>query len=375
MSSSKWLPAEMRGFKKRGKVWWLYLPLSKTDAQALGKKHEVHRLGNDLAQAIKVAKQIRGNITPPLDELAESIRSEPDEEARHAIAGSVADRFKDEAEAVRWYKQATGQDVNLYDLAEHNRAVISQKTYQSRIDALKRTGLKWSSQVTTRKQALAIIDGLLESEKLSRSTVSLTARTLSTIWQIGIDKDLLISNPFGRMNVKVPQTEKRALLPPEAQAVAAFLGGTRAHSLFVILAITGMRVSEALSIKSLEPDGTSIRITKSKTPAGKRTIPLSHRALEAMQRLVRRPITYEVAHTMISKAYRELGIENADVHSLRRTASQAMLECGVPEPVAASIIGHRSKGGLTFGLYATQGPNFEMKREALEKVEAFLFGT
>ncbi|WP_198374063.1 tyrosine-type recombinase/integrase [Neoroseomonas rubea] len=53
-------------------------------------------------------------------------------------------------------------------------------------------------------------------------------------------------------------------------------------------------------------------------------------------------------------------------HSIRKTVATALENAGVPENVAADILGHE-KPRITYGLYSG-GSNLATKAEAIEKV-------
>ena len=53
-------------------------------------------------------------------------------------------------------------------------------------------------------------------------------------------------------------------------------------------------------------------------------------------------------------------------HSLRKTVATLLENAGVPEGIAADILGHEKKT-LSYGLYSS-GSSMQRKREAIEKV-------
>ncbi len=376
MSRGKHNPPEMRGFKKRSGVWYLY----EAPPPGSGLRWKAHRLSRDLEIAIAKAKKIRAHSTGYLEQLADELAADvaAGNEDSEDFAIDLAERLHTSgtlslADAKMLLDKVRGRAVDLTKLAETDADVLSNKTLQTRRDALKRTGLRYAHEVGSRKKAVEVLDKLLASG-LSRSTVSLTVKTLATLYQIGINQGLLESNPFARMNVKVPRTQKRALTVSEVRAAVDQLQ-TPFSDLFIVLVITGARVNEILGLREAEFDKTlgAITIGKSKTAAGVRVVPLPKVALAAMKALLQKPVSYEVAHTAISNVYKDLKIQNADVHSLRRTCSQFLLECGIPEHISASIVGHRHKS-MTYGLYATAGPSLEQRRDALESIAKYAFG-
>jgi integrase len=130
-------------------------------------------------------------------------------------------------------------------------------------------------------------------------------------------------------------------------------------------------VGEALAIRPEHCERDTVRIVQSKTRAGVRTIVVPREAKKALDVMLKNsPTRYDAAHRLISTAYKRAGVDNVDVHSLRRTCAQSLLDCEVPEHVAAAMIGHAHRP-LTFGLYA-RGPGEKALREAAKKVSDHL---
>lgn len=358
--------------RRRRMVWQLVVHNPPEVVQATGRKRTIHSLGKDTAKAIAEAEKIRRKRDRPFDEIAAEIALDENAESREEAASAYVwhlEGTRHEDRAVRFYRQATRQDVSLKTLAEHNRDLISDKTYSARLEAINRAGLTWLSDCPDRQSAVKIVDDLL-AKGLSRSTVSLTARTLNTLWRIAIDRGFLHKSPFEKMGVRVPRTEKRALTPKEFKRAIAVSEDSLTVALLTFLGLTGLRVGAALAIEKEHCERDTVKVVKDKTGSG-RVVVLSKSAQGALKEILRNaPIRYDAAHKMISKAYGAAKLANVDVHSLRRTAAQAMLECGVSPVVAAHLLGHSiQKESLAFGLYATHGPSLEQQRAAVRAVE------
>jgi integrase len=183
-------------------------------------------------------------------------------------------------------------------------------------------------------------------------------------------------------------------MPHELQQIPA----GRERDLLELLCLTGLRIGEACRLTSGVLTGsaekfdgacddswtTSVRwfvVTKSKTPAGTlRRVPIVAALSRTISRLAvdRRadqsivPWVQAAANHQCKAILREtLGpaAEDIDLHSCRRGFSDACQKSGVPEDVAAAIVGHRHKS-ITYGLYA-RGPSDDMLIEAALKVAEF----
>jgi integrase len=68
------------------------------------------------------------------------------------------------------------------------------------------------------------------------------------------------------------------------------------------------------------------------------------------------------------KVKSKLGFDTRYVfHSIRATVATQLEQAGVPEGVAADILGH-DKPNMSYGVYSG-GTSFEQKRDAIEKLD------
>jgi integrase len=146
-------------------------------------------------------------------------------------------------------------------------------------------------------------------------------------------------------------------------------------------AYTGARIDELGSLRVVDVTSRdSIMITRSKTKAGIREIPIHPELLAVVKRLCKEatteyllPITstdqYDHRGDVLGKRFgrlkKSMGFSaGAQVfHSIRKTLITLMENAGVSEGVAADIVGHE-KQTMTYGLYS-MGSGLEIKREAL----------
>lgn len=150
-------------------------------------------------------------------------------------------------------------------------------------------------------------------------------------------------------------------------------------------AYTGARIDElgSLKVSDVTKRG-SLMITDSKTKAGIREIPLHPELLALVERLKKDATTdyllpikadnqYDHRGDVLGKRFgrlkKSLGFTaGAQVfHSIRKTLITLMENAGVPEGVAADIVGHE-KQTMTYGLYS-MGSELEIKRKALALVQ------
>ncbi len=158
--------------------------------------------------------------------------------------------------------------------------------------------------------------------------------------------------------------------------------------LIVMGAYTGARIEELCQIKTEDVDQKRgvIRIQDSKTAAGIREIPIHSQLRGTVLRLTKGSKDsflipgssregdnkYSIRSNALGKRFGRLkdslGFQKKRhaFHSLRKTVVTQMEGAGVPEGVAAEIVGHE-KDTMTYGLYSAGVP-LEVKRMAIENV-------
>lgn len=155
--------------------------------------------------------------------------------------------------------------------------------------------------------------------------------------------------------------------------------------LIKIGAYTGARIEEICSIKIMDINTKELSISfpESKTTAGIRTIPIHSKLISTITKLIQEsendyllphltPNKYGDRSNAIGKRFgrlkRKLGFSRLHVfHSIRKTLTTALENAGIPENLAADIVGHEKKT-MTYGVYSG-GHALATMREALEKVD------
>jgi len=179
----------------------------------------------------------------------------------------------------------------------------------------------------------------------------------------------------------------RVALSPEdiakIHAAAVQIKDQPLADLIALGAYTGARINEQASLTTTDITSTNANvIRKSKTESGVREVPI-HPAIAALvERLVKDskgyfplPVIAENKYgkrsAPLSNRFRRLKdsmgyAKGSEVfHSIRKTLITLLENAGVPEGIAADIVGHK-KQTVTYGLYS-MGNSLEMKREILAK--------
>ena len=165
---------------------------------------------------------------------------------------------------------------------------------------------------------------------------------------------------------------------------ASLKGDTQLANLIFVGAYTGARIEEICSIKCKDIDLTarSIKITDSKTEAGKRLIPIHSQLKDQLEQIVRETTDSYLISGLSENKYgdrsnavgkrfgrlktaEEYGSQHV-FHSIRKTLVTMLENKGVGENVAADIVGHE-KPRITYGLYSG-GTTLDVMLEAIDRI-------
>lgn len=145
---------------------------------------------------------------------------------------------------------------------------------------------------------------------------------------------------------------------------------------------TGCRIEEIASLKMVNVGVDGIEIVDAKSRAGNRQVPIHSRLQPTVKRLLAESDDGYLLSGLSANKYGDrsnavgkrfgrlkesLAYDDRFVfHSIRKTVATELENLGVPENVAADILGH-DKPTMTYGTYSG-GTAFGVKQEAIEKL-------
>lgn len=228
----------------------------------------------------------------------------------------------------------------------------------------------------------------LEGAPLTRKKI---IGTLKTALRRAVAWGLLPADPTeGLLLPRTPRKKYRVLNKEEWVRLLEAAKGLKHYPLIRLLAVTGMRLGEALGLKWADVDfdrGTitvrrSVDVRKrrfkpegdeTKTPASERTIRLDRETLEVLAALKREQIRGRVAflrqeealvfgdgtrpvhevkvRLALKRALKRAGLPDIRPHDLRHTVASLLLDAGIPVTTVADLLGH-STPATTTSLYA-----------------------
>jgi len=303
----------------------------------------------------------------------------------------------DGTEQAEFYNHYTGRIGTPFN---HFASEFIQATYtnaKTAGDALRSINLFTAYCPTLQSVTARAVMRWIDTETRSQSSVSKTKTFLSKYWKYlqqrdYVDRDL---KPF--TDIELPKTLKprqprEAYTDDEVALILGHLQLSQDNALTAITTLamyTGARISELAGLgvdNVITADGiTCLKIDDAKTKAGNRAVPIHPEIQELVQTL----ITDSTDGYLVSSVKSQGGKDRrADVlgkrfgrlvrndcklpkskvfHCFRNTVATKLESAGVPENIAADIVGH-DKATMTYGLYSG-GTSTQQKFDAVKSIE------
>jgi integrase len=291
--------------------------------------------------------------------------------------------------------------TRVADLAEEVRAAkrrrlrpASLAVFEDALDrvVLPQVGQLTPAQVTPDRIARLIRD--LEASGLSKNTIIKYLQPLNAVLALALRRGMINANPMSLLapdeRPQASERRKRFEWSPEAIATLIAAADDLAKRpearydyspLLRLLALTGLRVSEALALRWQDVDllaaelhvrhslGRDKTLGPPKTAAGERVVPLSPGLVETLLQL--KPFAATEADFVFAassggplgywnfrnrgfrKALEAAGLEGAGltVHDLRHAAASLYIAAGMTPVDVAALLGH-SDASITLKIYA-----------------------
>lgn len=197
----------------------------------------------------------------------------------------------------------------------------------------------------------------------SPGRVNRELNSLSRIFSLAVDNELLSINPARKKRFKLDDERKRFLSVDEEYRLMKALEANERTQLIVIMALyTGMRRGEIFNLRwrDVDFDRELIHVKNTKT-AKDRSIPITPRVHNVLVILKQKSnhndfVFYRTKDTTkrdarsenslsidraFKKALKEAGINDFRFHDLRHSAGTRLADAGTPMIVIADILGHR----------------------------------
>ncbi|EPY01624.1 tyrosine-type recombinase/integrase [Magnetospirillum fulvum] len=300
--------------------------------------------------------------------------------------------------AYRFNAIATGRLVKFDEHLDEWLATLSNEAKTK--DMKKSTVLKFVEefayvQDVKAKDVQRWVNRLVADEGKKAKTIQRILSELRGYWSYLISIEVISRDHLPFEKLTLPQEGKRTAgseswVPFTPADVVALLraaeakGDTQLADLIRLGMWTGGRIESLCALRVEEVREDSFDILHDKSQAGRRTVPIHSKLKTTMDRLIRDAgkdgfllpglsmNKYGDRSDAIGKRFGRLKTDlkfgpQHVFHSIRKTVATLLENAGVPENVAADIIGH-DKPTMTYGLYSG-GASLEVKREALERID------
>jgi integrase len=212
-----------------------------------------------------------------------------------------------------------------------------------------------------------------KGKQYARNTLRELRSTLSRVLSWAAANSWIEKNPV--QGIQLPHGTGRkitrtVLTPEQVKAIAEKLSEPYA-TLVLFLAVTGLRVGEAVGIQWNDFDGEILNVQRRiyegkadtlKTKSSKRSLPIPSALMERLETLGRKgswvfnsengtPVNYANAlKRYIRPVARSLGIALGGFHDLRHTLATDLIKNGVSAKAVSEILGHANVG-VTLNTY------------------------
>ncbi|WP_404292391.1 tyrosine-type recombinase/integrase [Microvirga sp. RSM25] len=243
-------------------------------------------------------------------------------------------------------------------------------------------------QDVNRKDVQRWLNKRVTEEGLTTKTLNRYLSELRSYWTFLRSLELVPEegSPFEKLTLNGKRFEARRDFSPADVVTllrAAEAKNDKHLSDVITLAMwTGARIESLCKLKVEDVKKDHVRIEDDKTEAGTRDVPIHSKLKPTLKRLLEESKDGFVLSGLSANKYgdrsdavgkrfgrlkTDLGFGDAHVfHSIRKTVTTILENAGVPENVAADVVGHE-KPRITYGLYSG-GNSLEVKRKAIEKL-------
>lgn len=281
--------------------------------------------------------------------------------------------------AVLGYKEYTGQIVRLENYFEDWCRTLKPstlKTYKNAVrEFIKVFPFAHDISETAVTEYFRGLDVSYSSKKVYSTGVRQFAGYID--YEFGTDLKALIKPDLSREQKTFKKLDRQ---PWEDSEIQELLKNSQddlspyrdLHDLIRLAMYTGCRISELLKLTRQDVKEDYFIIRDSKTDAGRREVPIH----PELQQLVAR-LRITGGETLLPKASYRIKFSNLKkslgfgpekvFHSFRNTVSKKLLEEGVSEVVAASILGHKINT-MSYGTYAKGAVPLKQKVEAIRLI-------
>ncbi|MHC2282982.1 integrase [Bradyrhizobium diazoefficiens] len=248
--------------------------------------------------------------------------------------------------------KASGDDAIIETYISHaNVKGYNAKEARATWDLYKRLTDKLPLKKATRDDGRKVVH-YLQAQGLKSATVIKKVGWLNAAVNLAIDETKLQFNPFSRIVPKNDDEDARLpLSESDMKLCHAGLGDLDEEDqlLFLVLASTGMRLSEAFEInEEFEERNCRYAFVGMKSLTSERRVPFPKVLLPRLPKRIQRPLftgSIPAASKRLNRFLDNCGIDHPDkvVHSLRHRAQDRLRAASCPQDYRWALLGHEKK--------------------------------
>ena len=245
-------------------------------------------------------------------------------------------------------------------IAEGRMTDTTARKYRTQADGYLRPALgRMRASDVTRHDVEAMAKGLARTPTLRNRVLAFTSRVFRLFedWEWRPQH----SNPVRSVSRARERARDRVLAPSELSALAAALDERAAGEPFAVAAIrvaamTGLRISECLSMRWEHVSFETGRVVLPETKTGRRTVPLAAPVLGLLQALPRvngcpcvfagarngAPVGYRKTRNLFAEACEAAGLADVRLHDLRRSVATNLAAHGMNAFTLRDVLGHKT---------------------------------
>lgn len=203
---------------------------------------------------------------------------------------------------------------------------------------------------------------------------------LRKAWRDAAERGFVVLNPWvGAPIPRIAETHVPWISPVKLRALCRKVD-RRERAFVTLVAETGLRPSEALALRRRDDVDLAagvVHVRGGKTPAARRTVPLTPRAVRVIRALreredglLLRPRCKQTTLDRLKVACSHVHLPPLNLRHLRHVYASHLVVAGTPPTVVAALLGHADGGKLVLRLYGRWYPP-DAQQRAVEVLAAF----
>lgn len=230
------------------------------------------------------------------------------------------------------------------------------------------------NDITISEITLQYLQQFFDDIKASSSVMSHVKIMLNMIFEYAIKNNFISKNPVKYVELgKFKKVyEKKVFTNEEIQILWNNIDIPFVDTILILI-YTGMRVMEMLNLKlkDINLENKTIFVSKSKTNAGVRGIPIHDKVFPIIVKKMynqeylitkeNKPIIYDTYILIFKKTLKSIGIQEHTPHECRHTTATLLSDAGANPISIAEIMGHTDYNAITAKVY-THKNETELKK-------------